>query len=78
LFGLRGPAATLVHLIAMLGAEEAVLPALGMAEPTSDHGIKAIGTHALHHAVYAGVSGLVRLSINIAEGLALRWIRIAT
>jgi hypothetical protein len=58
LFGLRGPAATLVHLIAMLGAEEAVLPALGMAEPTSDHGIKAIGTHALHHAVYAGVSGL--------------------
>jgi hypothetical protein len=34
LCGLRGPAATLVHLIVVLGAEQAVLPALGVAKPT--------------------------------------------
>jgi hypothetical protein len=58
LFGLRGPAATLVHLIAVLGAEQVVLPALGLAKPTPFYGIRAVGTDTLHHAVHAGVSGL--------------------
>jgi hypothetical protein len=43
---------------AVLGAEQAVLPALGVAKPTPYCGIKAVGTDTLHHPVYAGVSGL--------------------
>jgi len=56
--GLRGPAASLVHLIAVLGTEQALLPALGVAAPTPSYGPKAMATDTLHHAVYAGVSGL--------------------
>ncbi len=56
--GMRGPVASLVHLAAVLGAEQAVLPALGVAAPTPCYGIKAMGTDTLHHLVYAGVSGL--------------------
>jgi hypothetical protein len=49
--GLRGPTATLVHLVA-------VLPTLRVAELTPRYRMKAFGTDALHHAVYAGASGL--------------------
>lgn len=56
--GLRGPLATLMHLVAVLGAEQAVLPALGVAKPTPVYGLKAMGTDTLHHVVYAGASGL--------------------
>lgn len=56
--GLRGPAASLVHLLAVLGTEQALLPALRVAAPTPRYGLKAAGTDALHHIVYAGVSGL--------------------
>jgi hypothetical protein len=56
--GLRGPAASLVHLIAVLGTEQALLPALGVAAPTPSYGAKATATDTLHHLVYAGVSGL--------------------
>jgi hypothetical protein len=56
--GLRGPLATLLHLVAVLGAEQAVLPALGVAKPTPAYGLKAMGTDTLHHVVYAGASGL--------------------
>lgn len=55
--GLRGPLATLLHWLAVLGAEQAVLPALGVAKPTPAYGLKAMGTDTLHHAVYAGASG---------------------
>jgi hypothetical protein len=54
----QGPLATLLHLVAMLGAEQAVLPALGVANLTPAYGLKAMGTDALHHLVYAGTSGL--------------------
>lgn len=55
--GLRGAMATLVHLVAVLGAERAMLPALGAAKPTLAYGLTAMGTDTLHHAVYAGASG---------------------
>jgi hypothetical protein len=44
--GLRGPVASLVHLIAVLGAEQALLPALGVAAPTPSYGAKAAATDA--------------------------------
>lgn len=56
--GLRGPAASVVHLIAVFGAEQALLPALGVAAPTFSYGLKAAATDTVHHAVYAGASGL--------------------
>lgn len=56
--GLRGPVASLVHLIAVLGTEQALLPALGVAAPTPRYGLKAAGTDTFHHAVYASASGL--------------------
>lgn len=55
--GLRGPVATLLHLLAVLGAEQAMLPALGVAKATPAYGWKAMGTDTLHHAVYAGAGG---------------------
>ena len=55
--GLRGALATLLHMVAVLGAEQAVLPALGVAKPTPAYGLKARGTDNVHHAVYAGASG---------------------
>jgi hypothetical protein len=51
-------AASLVHLVAVLGAEQALLPALGVATPTPSYGFKATATDMLHPAVYAGASGL--------------------
>lgn len=57
LAGLRGPLATRVHLVAVLGGEQAVLPTLGVAKPTPTYGLKAIGTDTLHHMVYVGASG---------------------
>lgn len=56
--GLRGPVASLVHFAAVLGAEQAVLPALGVGSPTPSYGMKAVGVDTLHHAVYAGATGL--------------------
>ena len=59
LLGLRGPMATAAHFGAVLGAEQALLPALGVATPTASYGVVAAATDALHHAVYAGACGLV-------------------
>lgn len=56
--GLRGPVASLLHLVAVLGTEQAMLPALGVAAPTPRYGLKAAGTDTLHHIVYAAASGV--------------------
>jgi hypothetical protein len=45
-------------LAAVLGTEQALPPALGIAAPTPYYGAKAVATDTLHHLVYAGVSGL--------------------
>ncbi len=57
--GLRGPVASLVHFAAVLGAEQVIMPALGVGSPTPRYGAKAMGIGTLHHAVYAGATGAV-------------------
>jgi len=56
--GLRGPAASLTHFAAVFGAEQAVLPALGVGSPTPCYGARATAIDSLHHAVYAAVTGV--------------------
>lgn len=56
--GLRGPVASLLHFAAVLGTEQAILPALGVSAPTPRYGAKATVTDSLHHAVYAATSGV--------------------
>jgi hypothetical protein len=58
LLGLRGPVATAAHFGAVLGAEQALLPALGVAKPAPAYGAAAAAADALHHAVYACACGL--------------------
>ncbi len=55
--GIRGPLASLLHLTAVWGAEQALLPALGVGSPTPSYRAKAAGIDAWHHAVYAGATG---------------------
>lgn len=58
LAGARGPVASALHFAAVLGTEQALLPALGVAKPTPAYGAAATATDTLHHAVYAGATGL--------------------
>jgi hypothetical protein len=58
------PAASALHLSAVWGAEQAVLPALDVGAPVWRYGGKAVATDSLHHAVYAA-----------ATGLAYEWLR---
>jgi hypothetical protein len=57
--GLRGPLASLLHLTAVWGAEQVLLPVLGVGSPTPSYGAKAAGIDAWHHVVYAGTAGAV-------------------
>jgi hypothetical protein len=59
LAGLKGPAATLVHFAAIWGTELVMLPQYDVAPPVNEQDPKSLGVDALHHAVYAVVSGLV-------------------
>lgn len=56
--GLRGRAATAAHFGAVRGAEQAMLPGLGVSSPVWKHGAKEAGIDAFHHLVYAGATGL--------------------
>jgi hypothetical protein len=58
LAGQRGPLASLLHLAAVLGGEQVMMPALGLGAPTPKYGASAAATDAWHHLVYAGVTGL--------------------
>jgi hypothetical protein len=57
LAGVRGVPATLAHFVAVLGAEQAIMPGLGVGKPTPAYGVSATLTDALHHAVYAAATG---------------------
>lgn len=57
--GLTGPAAAGAHFAAVWGSGLALLPALGMAPPVREWGVKALLTDACHHLVYAAGAGLV-------------------
>lgn len=56
--GLHGPVASLLHFAAVLGTEQAILPALGVSAPTPRYGAKATVLDSLHHAVYVAASGV--------------------
>ena len=58
LLRLRGRVASLVHFCAVLGAEQILLPALGVSKPTPSYGAAAFATDTLHHGVYAVTTGL--------------------
>jgi hypothetical protein len=50
--GLRPPAATAAHGVALWGSEQVMLPVLGVAPPAWEWGATEVGIDALHHAVY--------------------------
>lgn len=56
--GLSGPAATAAHLGAVWGSEQVMLPALDVAPPLTEWGVKEVAIDALHHAVYVGATGV--------------------
>jgi hypothetical protein len=57
--GVQGLPAALLHLGLVWGAEQVVLPTLGVAEPGWRWGAAELSTDLLHHGVYAGVTSLV-------------------
>lgn len=59
LTGLRGPAASALHLAAVWGAAQVVLPALEVAPPATEWDAEQVATDVLHHAVYAAAAGVV-------------------
>ncbi len=56
--GLRGHEANGAHLIAVWGAEQVMLPALGVAPPLWASERKEIAIDLFHHIVYALATGL--------------------
>ncbi|HSE83097.1 MAG TPA: hypothetical protein VLB01_00950 [Thermodesulfobacteriota bacterium] len=56
--GVRGPAATAAHFGAVWGTALIMLPSLKVAPPPAEWGAKEIAVSALHHCVYAAVTGL--------------------
>jgi len=57
--GLHGPAAAAVHVTAVWGGEQVVLPATGSSSPAWKWGIREVGIDLLHHAVYAAATSAV-------------------
>jgi len=55
-FGLSGPKATGIHFLMVWGSEQVMLPALGVAPPLWEWGVKEVAIDAFHHAVYAGAT----------------------
>lgn len=58
-FGAEGAAGTGAHFAAVWGTEVVMLPSLGVAEPITKWGPKAIAQDVLFHAIYAVTVGLV-------------------
>jgi hypothetical protein len=56
--GLSRPAATAVHLGAVWGSEQVMLPALEVTPPLTEWEVKQVAIDALHHLVYAGPTGV--------------------
>lgn len=59
LTGLKGITATLLHLAAIWGTEQVMLPKYDAAPPITEEEPQTIGIDILHHAVYAMAAGLV-------------------
>jgi hypothetical protein len=58
LAGLRGPTAALAHYGVVWGAQQTVLPALGVAAPTWRYGRTAVAIDLAHHGVYTAATSL--------------------
>ncbi len=58
MLGLSGAPATAAHMGAVWGAELAMLPALDVAPPVTQWGVKEAAIDAGHHLVYAVATGL--------------------
>ncbi len=56
--GLSGPASTAAHLGLLWGSEQVMLPALEVAPPLPEMGLKEASVDALHHFVYAVATGI--------------------
>lgn len=61
--GLGGVSATVVHLGAVWGGEQVVLPATGASSPATQWGTREIAIDVWHHVVYA-----------VATGVAYHWL----
>lgn len=58
LTGLRNPAAAgLVHLAAVWGAAQVMLPSLDVAPPLSEWSVEEVATDLFHHVVYVAAAG---------------------
>ncbi len=61
---LEGSSAAAAHLGAVWGAEQVMLPALGVAPPFWQWGAKEVAIDALHHLVYAGATSVAYTALN--------------
>ncbi len=64
LAGLKRWRATAAHYAAVWGTEMVMLPAIGVSEPVTKWGAKAIAKDGMNHLVYAVVAGLVYDAID--------------
>ncbi len=64
LTGLKGFPASLLHFGVVWGASLVMLPALKVAPPVTEEEPKSIAVDALHHAVYALVTGYAYDALN--------------
>jgi len=62
--GLPGPAASAAHLAVIWGAEQVILPGLGVAPPLTKWGGKEIAIDAWHHLTYAAATGAAYAALN--------------
>lgn len=59
LSGLKGLPATLIHLAAIWGTAQVMLPSLKLSPPINKEAPETIGIDVLHHTVYAVTAGIV-------------------
>ncbi len=65
--GLRGPVATAAHFGAVWGTALVMLPSLKVAPSPTEWGAKEIAVSALHHLVYATVTGLAYEFLDLGK-----------
>jgi hypothetical protein len=57
-FGGHGARASVTHFALIWGTEQVMLPALEVSSPPWEWGTEALAVDGLHHAVYAGATGI--------------------
>jgi hypothetical protein len=64
LAGVKGWGATAIHYGSVWGTEMIMLPSIGISEPVTKWGVKAIAKDGMNHLVYAVAAGLVYDAID--------------